>query len=32
MAIENITWGLMAAGIWFVINQMAIIIYNTPLF
>jgi len=32
MAIEKITWGLIAAGIWFGINQMAIIIYNTPLF
>ena len=32
MAIENIKWGVIAAGIWFGINQMTIIIYNTPLF
>ena len=32
MAVEKITWGLIAAGIWFGINQIAIIIYNTPLF
>ena len=32
MATEKITWGLIAAGIWFGINQIAIVIYNTPLF
>jgi len=32
MAIENIRWGLIAAAIWASINQIAIVVYNTPLF
>jgi hypothetical protein len=32
MAIANIKWGLIAAAIWASINQIAIIVYNTPLF
>jgi len=32
MTVEKITWVLIAAGIWFGINQIAIIIYNTPIF
>jgi hypothetical protein len=32
VVIENIKWGLIAATIWFGINQIAMVIYNTPLF
>ena len=32
VVIENIKWGVIAAAIWAGINQIAIVVTNTPLF
>jgi len=32
MAVESIKWLAIAAAVWAGINQVAIIIYNTPIF